>query len=175
MYIYIHVQGQVERTMCVLEGPSVSHTASRTLHIYIHMHICVYACVCVHIYIHVQGWVERKIQIPARCPLFSSLKRTRDHVHTHTVAGAPSRLTRALRDPHTTAQKCPLPRLPLTPGCRWYALRSLSSVSFSAALCRRMAAGEQYATARPPARGKRVERGEASSLAVRLRGSTLPK
>ena len=36
------------------------------------------------------------IQIPARCPLFSSLKRTRDDVHTHTVAGAPSRLTRAL-------------------------------------------------------------------------------
>ena len=47
---------------------------------------------------------QQHLQIPARCPLFSSFKRTRDHVHTHTVAGAPSRLTRALRDPHTTAQ-----------------------------------------------------------------------
>ena len=38
------------------------------------------------------------LQIPARCPLYSSLERTRDHVHTYTVAGAPSRLTRALRN-----------------------------------------------------------------------------
>ena len=102
-------------------------------------------------------------QILARCPLFSSLKRTRDHVHTHRVAGAPSQLIRALRNPHTNAHKCPLPRLRLTPGCRWYALRSLSSVSLlfllAAALCRRMVAGDQVATARPPARGKRVEKG----------------
>jgi len=86
------------------------------------------------------------LQIRARCPLFSSLKRTRDHVHAHTVAKAPSRLTRALRNPHTTAQNVLGPTSASHPGIRWYALRSLSSVSLSAALCRRMAAGEQYAT-----------------------------
>ena len=37
------------------------------------------------------------------------------------------------------------------PPPRRCSLRSLSSVSLSATLCRRMAAGEQYATARPPA------------------------
>jgi len=82
---------------------------------------------------------------------------------THSRRSSVATNTRAPRPTHNFT-KCPLPRLPLTPGCRWYALRSLSSVSLSAALCRRMAAGEQYATARPPARGKRVERGEAISI-----------
>ena len=89
----------------------------------------------------------------ARCPLFSSLKLTRDHVHTHTVAGAPSRLTRALRNPHTTAQNV-LSHVCLSPRDVDGTLSALSSVFLSVALClcRRMAAGEQYATARPPAR-----------------------
>ena len=93
-------------------------------------------------------------QIPARCPLFSNLDRANDYAHSPIVALlSPPRLSCALRP--TQRHKVPS----LTPGCRWYALRSLSSISLSSTLCRRQAAGEQYATARPPARGKECREG----------------
>jgi len=91
---------------------------------------------------------ENTSQIPARCPLFSSLDRASDYAHSPIVAPlSPPRLSCALRP--TQMHQVPS----LTPGYRWYALRSLSSLSLSSALCRRQAAGEQYATARPTARG----------------------
>ena len=61
------------------------------------------------------------IQIPARCPLFSSLDPASDYAHSPIVAPqSPPRLSRALRPTqmHTVPS--------LTPGCRWYALRALS-------------------------------------------------
>ena len=64
------------------------------------------------------------IQIPA---LFSSLDRASDYAHSPIVAPqSPPQLSRALRPTqmHTVPS--------LTPGCRWYALRSLSlSLSLS--------------------------------------------
>jgi len=78
------------------------------------------------------------IQISARCPLFSSLDRANDYAHSPIVAPlSPPRLSCALRP--TQMHKVPSHTL----GCRWYALRSLSSLSLSSALRRRHAAAER--------------------------------
>jgi len=92
--------------------------------IYLYLSISIQIIICIYIYIY--------IQIPARCPLFSSLDRANDYAHSPIVAPlSPPRLSCALRP--TQMHKVPS----LTPGCRWYALRSFSSLSLSSALCKR--------------------------------------